>query len=712
MKRKAAAWIGVLCMSLVSTVIPIYAKDETVTLNLEISDTEVRAGDEVVLTVLLQDCSPNLASFNLEVFYDPEKFIIGEPDTSGRPAGGIPSDNKKPTGSFYMSAMYSPDLTEVEDRKLLIIPFQAKEDVSGTANFWIDEVAFGFNYGMDSVNEPKGNYAEGVQVQIASGISQIVITDLEAPVKNQVPDTQASVSDHVIITSIVWTPEAETFASDTAYTVTISYELEEGYTLTEDAAASINGEKVELDQEKGQIRYTFPKTEGKTLAEIVFADPDKKEYDGKEVSLAEVFSEAVCEQGKVVYQYNGKQYESLSELKETVADSGIYTVKAIYEDKDYYGEASASFEITKRKTDVIWEEKTFVYNGEEQAPAAFYQTVEGNQKELEVTGKKSEAGEDYIAEIISFEDKNYYLNDETRKKKFTIEKATLTGTLIFQKITSSRKKLRDVVVDTKDIQPAGGKLIWDMDSSTRIERGKSYSWRYIINDNYTELTGTVVLWTSDTYDIVDTDDDDDDDDDDNGDWQSELYQVDAMVRRVIGFDTKVIDMKKSAEGNLIITSNGSIVFQKKNSTLAKNEWKWVENQWYYFDADFFARAGWYCNPIGKWYYLDLESRQMQTGWKFINQKWYYLDLTNGDMKTGWLFVGNKWYYLDRINGDMKTGWQWIENKWYYFAASGEMQTGWQQIGNKWYYLTADGDCLLDTITPDGYKVDPNGVWIP
>ncbi len=794
MRRKTAIWFSAFLMSLTSITVPVYAKDETVTLNLEISDTEVRAGEEVILTVLLQDCSPNLASFNLEVFYDSEKFTIGIPDTSGRPAGGIISDNNKPTGSFFMSAMYSPDLTEVEDRELLVIPFKAKEDVSGTANFWIEDVAFGFNYGMDSVNEPKGNYAEGLEVQIVSEISQIVITDLEVPVKNQVPDTDVIASENIKVIDVVWTPDDEKFASDTTYTVTIFYKLEQGYALAKDAVASINGEQAELDQEKGTISYTFSKTEGKTPVEVNFIDPEKKEYDGKETLLSEVFQEAFCEKGKVVYQYNGKQYESLAEITEKVVDSGIYTIKAIYEDKEYYGESDASFEIMAKKVDVVWEEKNLIYNGQVQVPSAFYQDVAGEQRSLEVTGGKSEAGENYIAEVVSLGDKNYVLNETTVRKQFSIEKAELTvdelptvqdvygksinelvlsggkvkikgtedivegrwkyqtsgeipnanttigypaiftpengasnfkeltvliipsiskamptGMPIFSKITSSGKTLENVIINTAGILPDIGKFSWDLDVSTIIERGKTYSWHYRINDNYTELTGTIILWSPNTYDSFDNDEDDEDDE-----WgrERENYQIDARMRAILGSSVEVIEIKKSVDGSLIVTSNGSVVFQKKDGEPAKNEWKFVEGQWYYFDADFFAKAGWYRNQIGQWYYLDTNSKKMQTGWKQINQKWYYLDKINGDMKTEWILVDNKWYYLDSINGDMKTGWQLIKGKWYYFSANGEMQTGWKQIANKWYYLTQNGDCLLDTVTPDGYEVDKNGAWIP
>ena len=42
-----------------------------------------------------------------------------------------------------------------------------------------------------------------------------------------------------------------------------------------------------------------------------------------------------------------------------------------------------------------------------------------------------------------------------------------------------------------------------------------------------------------------------------------------------------------------------------------------------------------------------------------------------------------------------------------------MKVGWVQTADgKWYYLGADGACYMDTITPDGYRVDVNGAWMP
>ena len=59
---------------------------------------------------------------------------------------------------------------------------------------------------------------------------------------------------------------------------------------------------------------------------------------------------------------------------------------------------------------------------------------------------------------------------------------------------------------------------------------------------------------------------------------------------------------------------------------------------------------------------------MQIGWLKDNDKWYYLDLASGSLKTGWEFINGKWYYLSSPNGDL----------------------------------------LVNTTTPDNFRVNENG----
>ena len=51
-------------------------------------------------------------------------------------------------------------------------------------------------------------------------------------------------------------------------------------------------------------------------------------------------------------------------------------------------------------------------------------------------------------------------------------------------------------------------------------------------------------------------------------------------------------------------------------------------------------------------------------------------------------------------------------RWWYQNDDGSYMTnGWQNIGGAEYYFDAEGYMLSDTVTPDGCRVGPDGVWI-
>ena len=126
-------------------------------------------------------------------------------------------------------------------------------------------------------------------------------------------------------------------------------------------------------------------------------------------------------------------------------------------------------------------------------------------------------------------------------------------------------------------------------------------------------------------------------------------------------------------------------------------WQFINNQWYYFDAN----------------------GQRMTGWQFLDGRVFYMD-GNGIMQVGWQFINNQWYLFNPVSdgtrGAMTTGWQFVDNRWYYMDANGVMQVGWQFIGGKWYYLNPVSDgtrgaMYANTYTPDGYFVDASGARV-
>ena len=157
-------------------------------------------------------------------------------------------------------------------------------------------------------------------------------------------------------------------------------------------------------------------------------------------------------------------------------------------------------------------------------------------------------------------------------------------------------------------------------------------------------------------------------------------------------------------------------------------WKWLDNHYYYFATSGAMKTGWFKDK-GLWYYLKPEdgvmatgfldvdgtryylnaSGAMETGWKLLDNQYYYFT-ESGAMKTGWFKDKELWYYLKPENGVMATGLLDVDGTRYYLNASGAMQTGWKQLNGNWYYFQADGSLLRNGTTPDGYKVNQDGIW--
>lgn len=127
-------------------------------------------------------------------------------------------------------------------------------------------------------------------------------------------------------------------------------------------------------------------------------------------------------------------------------------------------------------------------------------------------------------------------------------------------------------------------------------------------------------------------------------------------------------------------------YEMPDGTRLASCWRFIDNVWYAFDEDGWARTGWF-QEGSRWYYLNQDGG-MATGWLLNGGQWYYLR-ENGAMATGWLQEGSTWYYLSG-NGAMATGWQWIGRSWYYLRGNGSMATDWLKEGSTWYYLKDSG----------------------
>lgn len=101
------------------------------------------------------------------------------------------------------------------------------------------------------------------------------------------------------------------------------------------------------------------------------------------------------------------------------------------------------------------------------------------------------------------------------------------------------------------------------------------------------------------------------------------------------------------------------------------------------------------------------------GWTQDAVGWIYYKADSAKAANEWLTLDGYEYWFDGT-GYMATGWRHFTNgDWYYFAPeSGHMVfSEWVQDGGAWYYLGSNGVLLTNTTTPDGKKVDENGIWI-
>ena len=157
-------------------------------------------------------------------------------------------------------------------------------------------------------------------------------------------------------------------------------------------------------------------------------------------------------------------------------------------------------------------------------------------------------------------------------------------------------------------------------------------------------------------------------------------------------------------------------------------WQWLDKHWHYYADSGAMKTGW-LKDQGTWYYLEdqegimlvgfqqVDGKQyyfsasgaMQTGWKWFDNHYRYFE-ANGAMKTGWIKDKGIWYYLNPEDGIMLVGLHKINGDHYYFDESGAMQTGWKRIDGNWYYFQTDGSLLKNATTPDGYKVNEEGIW--
>ena len=77
-------------------------------------------------------------------------------------------------------------------------------------------------------------------------------------------------------------------------------------------------------------------------------------------------------------------------------------------------------------------------------------------------------------------------------------------------------------------------------------------------------------------------------------------------------------------------------------------------------------------------------------------------------QVGWIQDGNRWWYRYPDGSYPKNTWVSIFGEKYFFDEKGYMVTGWVTWKDKEYYCGDDGVMLVNTVTPDGERVGPDG----
>lgn len=187
---------------------------------------------------------------------------------------------------------------------------------------------------------------------------------------------------------------------------------------------------------------------------------------------------------------------------------------------------------------------------------------------------------------------------------------------------------------------------------------------------------------------------------------------------------------------------------EKITSTSKNGWVLENGNWYYYQNNVKLSNQW-ISLNGVWYYLSTDGTMVSNSWYDVDGKSYYfgsdgamyVNTTTPDgskvdstgvkvvvetptqtvnnnsssdtdtVKNGWVSENGSWHYYE--NGTLaKNKWLNLDGKWYYVLSDGAMVSNtWKEIGGKSYYFGSDGAMYVNTTTPDGKKVNQEGIVI-
>lgn len=104
--------------------------------------------------------------------------------------------------------------------------------------------------------------------------------------------------------------------------------------------------------------------------------------------------------------------------------------------------------------------------------------------------------------------------------------------------------------------------------------------------------------------------------------------------------------------------------------------------------------------------------QERSKWIPYGNDWKYVK-EDGTFAAGELLLINGAYYYFKADGWMARDWELVDGTWRWFSESGAMGVScWVETGGYHYYVDDTGALFTNGVTPGGYRVDANGVWIP
>ena len=287
MRRKITSIV--LALAIVLAMLPTYvAAADTC---LKVSSDTLTTGETVTLTYTVPNAVANVASISVNVAFDKSAFEVASVTyatvTSTKP---ISSTAEECNASGKIAASWSNDdgaMNIAAGTALFTANLSVKDAASGDFNFTVEDISIA-DAAADSLNTTAGVDETAVAVKIVSLLSSLTISNLDAPVKGEPLDPEASYAagESNGPVSVSWYEGSS--ASGTAvtgnakakqvYTAKMVIGAPTGYKFAENV--TVEGYDVTRDSDTQiTVTKTFSATSDKALTGIaVSTNPSKVEY--------------------------------------------------------------------------------------------------------------------------------------------------------------------------------------------------------------------------------------------------------------------------------------------------------------------------------------------------------------------------------------------------------------------------------------------------